>query len=484
MSRCVAGVLCMVLISLVDAAQAQEFFRQQTVVRVPTEATSVTLIQALPVGKRGSETSGRPEFSTQTLTPNKGSVEVRVSPEPLWIVEGELPDQPGLTADASPFGFHPAQAPGVGFDYAKEIGVHWHRPRFYFMWVLGQPDLDSDRYLWEEFDRDVRAVPPGMRQMRNLCVCPDAMIEVPGRPPMVTVKRPRIDVSRHVEGTTYRPSDVAKYQRWVRAVVERYDGDGVDDMPGLETPIKHWQVDNEPPRRREGYVDLVRITSQAVKKADPTAKVLIGGLDIPFDDHRQRIYEHEQLPLLQELHGRDIDILDLHWFGHLDEWRRLPKAIERVRRDLTACGFKETAIWFTEVGTYSGKPQSRQGHSLPFQSERQQAVEMLTRHVTALGEEVEKVFWAWGMMEGFANVHDNDFFDNTGFVYDGIGPYDPGRGTKKIVYWAYQKMTEVLQHWDGQPPERVSLGDTVIGYRFRLATGDRAVMLLWQVQKQ
>jgi hypothetical protein len=309
------------------------------------------------------------------------------------------------------------------------------------------------------------------------------MIEVSGRPPMSTVKRRKTDVSQHVEGTTYRPKDVDKYQRWVRAVVERYDGDGIDDMPGLTAPIKHWQVDNEPPRRREGYADLVLITSQAVKQADPTAKILIGGLEIPFDDYRQRIYEQEQLPLLQELRGDGIDILDLHWFGHLDEWRGLPKAIERVHRDLRKCGFDDTAIWFTEMGTYSGSPQHRRGHPLASQSERQQAVEMVKRYVVALGEGVERLFWAWGMVEGFVNIHDNDFFDNTGFVYDGIGAGDPGPRTKKIVYWTYQKMTGLLQHWDGNPPERLDLGDAVVGYRFHLdVEPDRAVLVLWQRQ--
>ena len=29
-------------------------------------------------------------------------------------------------------------------------------------------------------------------------------------------------------------------------VVERYDGDGLDDMPGFEYPIRHWEIGNEP----------------------------------------------------------------------------------------------------------------------------------------------------------------------------------------------------------------------------------------------
>lgn len=48
--------------------------------------------------------------------------------------------------------------------------------------------------------------------------------------------------------TEYRcnPKHWKKYRQWVRAVVERYDGDGVDDMPGLTRAIRHWEVSNEP----------------------------------------------------------------------------------------------------------------------------------------------------------------------------------------------------------------------------------------------
>jgi hypothetical protein len=475
-----AGLLGFVVFGILPSTQAQEAPALGTLIQLPASASNVTVVHALPEDQRGADITGRPQFQTQAIAAKDGRVEITVSPEPVWIIEGELPAQPSVSANRSPFGFHPALAPGSGFDFAEEIGVRWHRPGLYLMWVLGQPNVSEGSYVWELFDRDVRAVPPGMRQMRNLCVCHDNMVQIPGRPLLEAVKRPQIDVSQHVEGTTYRPKDVAKYQRWVRAVVERYDGDGVDDVPGLTAPVKFWQVDNEPPRRRVGYAELVRITSQAVKEADSTARVLIGGLEIPFDDYRQRIYEQEQLPILQELRDKGIDILDLHWFGHLGESRKLPKALERVRRDLKQCGFENTAIWFTETGTYNGTPRHHQGHPLPFQSERQQAAEVVKRHVVALSEGVEKLFWAWGMIEGFVNVQDNDYFDNTGFVYDGIGPDDPGRGTKKVAYWTYQKMTGLLQHWDGKPPEKLPLGERVVGYRFRTAGANRAIAVVWQ----
>jgi hypothetical protein len=43
-----------------------------------------------------------------------------VSSEPVWIIEGELPARASVSVDASPFGFHPALAPGVGFGTLKK----------------------------------------------------------------------------------------------------------------------------------------------------------------------------------------------------------------------------------------------------------------------------------------------------------------------------------------------------------------------------
>ncbi|RJQ31855.1 MAG: hypothetical protein C4562_05290 [Actinobacteria bacterium] len=87
------------------------------------------------------------------------------------------------------------------------------------------------------------------------------------------------------------PGDWQAYEKWVKVVVERYDGDGKQDMPGLEIPVKYWEVMNEPdldspepdPRLdfytedATAYASLLIKTSKAIKSADPDAKVLIAG---------------------------------------------------------------------------------------------------------------------------------------------------------------------------------------------------------------
>jgi hypothetical protein len=91
------------------------------------------------------------------------------------------------------------------------------------------------------------------------------------------------------------PDKEDDWQNFVRAVVERYDGDGVNDMPGLTVPIQFYIMtgeikfdksglgDNEDPPFWADTIDnllrLHRLTYQAVRQADPTgfSKVVSSG---------------------------------------------------------------------------------------------------------------------------------------------------------------------------------------------------------------
>lgn len=92
------------------------------------------------------------------------------------------------------------------------------------------------------------------------------------------------------------PSDWSAYGEWVKAVVERYDGDGNGDMQGLKMPVKYWEVMNEPDLQYQSnlpagetdrlnfykqgpaeYATLLVETSKAIRSADPEAKILIAG---------------------------------------------------------------------------------------------------------------------------------------------------------------------------------------------------------------
>ena len=464
--------------------QREKYTQKKIVPRVisfNTKASKVEITNSLPKSQKGSEIKNRPYFNTIVVNSENGIVKVELTDKPVWIIEGDLPQTKKLEPADSPFGFHPASVNNRDYRYAQDIGVVWDRGGLYLMWVLVQPDITKS-YNWQRFDEYFRILPYGMMPFKNITVAHDGMVDVPDRRRRPGRKRlKQVDVSNHLEGTSYRPKDKDAYSAWVMAAVERYDGDGIDDMPGLHTPAKYWQVDNEPPRLREGYTDLVLITSKAIKEADPQAKVLIGGLQLPCGEERKiRNYYRTQAPLLKELNGRAIDIVDFHWFGLAGEWKMLPEAMRIVKDDLKKYGFHNTPIWFTEMGTYSGKPSVRRRENLPLQSEREQASEMIKRYAVALSEGVEKIFWAWGMKEGFRSINDNDFFDNTGFIYDGTGPNDPGNGTKKIIYYTHKKMTQLLQYWDGNVPEKIEFGKNIFAYRFRFnSLEDVGIIVAW-----
>ena len=87
------------------------------------------------------------------------------------------------------------------------------------------------------------------------------------------------------------PTDLGQWQAFVSKVVERYDLDGRDDMPGLRAPVRFYQAANEwesDSNRSGGWVgsggDLVAYVNaahDAAKAADPDIIFVLGGTRRP-----------------------------------------------------------------------------------------------------------------------------------------------------------------------------------------------------------
>lgn len=154
------------------------------------------------------------------------------------------------------------------------------------------------------------------------------------------------------------------YQRFVRDVVERYDGDGVDDAPG-DIRITHWQVGNETPpfaQRADGaatYAEWFTVTAEAVRQADPTAKlVLVGSTDSRTVDplHRDVI---ERLAAA----GVRFDAIDVHHWGSAAEVTLASAPAYRAL--LEGRGLDDVELWSTEHGTHVGSPSPPAGTCTP-----------------------------------------------------------------------------------------------------------------------
>ena len=120
------------------------------------------------------------------------------------------------------------------------------------------------------------------------------------------------------------------------------------------------------------------------------------------------------------------------------------------------------------MGSYSGKPSSLRDRSFDYQSESDMANDIFRKLLHPLSYGVSKIFPAFGMVEDFAEIGDNDYFDNTGFIYDGLGKYDKGRGFRKLAFWTYKLISENFGLVDLSKVTTIKDADNVKVIRFEV----------------
>ena len=393
------------------------------------------------------------------------------------------------TVNESPFGFHPGNA--ENYSYIKDLGAKWSREGYYLVWDW----IDSGRNGNYKFTQaETPAVPDSSIQSQKINY--DAQwLRVPENIRVVANICPFIinPINKAI-GFKNETNELETYQNFVEKAVERYDGDndygcalsspdcykqGDNQYPSAETikvfqknPIKYWQVCNQVTEISSSRNDYVSIfasvqekTYKSVKRADSSANVLIAG------DSSKELYPE----VFNKLGGKYIDIIDFHRFGN----NYNPKEdFDYIKSSLRSAGFDTSKLkfWMTETGTYSGDPSSDANKNLPYMSEKNQAGTLVKIYVSALSYGIDKIFWAWNIVEGFSR--DGGIFDYTGLVYDGcdfvsgkyqcgsnIG-YDKGRGVKKLAYYTYKKMVEILEGSDWSNIQTVQEKDGVYVYKF------------------
>lgn len=173
----------------------------------------------------------------------------------------------------------------------------------------------------------------------------------------------------HVADYWCPPADLNDFADYVRKVVERYDGDGIDDAPGSPR-IAAWQIWNEPnawetwPGTPAEYGALLVAGYQAVKQADPTALVVTGGLYV-FDGgwndgrgHRDGLAFFQDAINAVPQAWNSFDALAIHPYmpdvapdqanivARVSLWGR----INTARQWLDARGGRDRPLWISEIG--------------------------------------------------------------------------------------------------------------------------------------
>lgn len=156
----------------------------------------------------------------------------------------------------------------------------------------------------------------------------------------------------------YPPASLDEWASYVRSTVTRY-----------RSVIHHWEVWNEPDLGGTAvpcngfwcgtaaqYAQLLHVTYDAIKEADPAASVLLGGLSLSTADGYRfgsEILNDRQYPA-----ARSFDIMNVHVYGSQQEAMRRMSGIQAA---LAAAGVPNRPIWITELGLLERSREAERG---------------------------------------------------------------------------------------------------------------------------
>jgi hypothetical protein len=131
----------------------------------------------------------------------------------------------------------------------EETGATWLRPNFgYFVWGVMQKDENAS-IDFSKTDELVRnAQEHGLHLSVTLFPFADWDQKTNGNNCKVSVNDEMLPKSKGgftTPGLPYyrcNPNNWAAYEKWLVAVIKRYDGDGKEDMKGLQFPVLHYEI--------------------------------------------------------------------------------------------------------------------------------------------------------------------------------------------------------------------------------------------------
>lgn len=139
------------------------------------------------------------------------------------------------------------------------------------------------------------------------------------------------------------PRDIDAYVNYVYEVVRRYP------------EVRYWQIWNEPnnpifwqPRpSASAYARMLKASFAAVKRANPNAQVVIGGISLMDTDYISKLYAAGA--------RNSFDIMAVHPYS--PEQRPgdyIPQEFLKLKKVMDRYGDRETPVWITEIGWFTG----------------------------------------------------------------------------------------------------------------------------------
>jgi len=109
-----------------------------------------------------------------------------------------------------------------------------------------------------------------------------------------------------------KPCSMENYKIFLSALIDRYDGDGTNDMPGLTKPIVYWEVMNEPEFKmffkgtEDEFVEIFNFSSKLIKSKQKDAVIIMAGAAGMFPESKK--FWRSALPKIKD----HFDIANMH----------------------------------------------------------------------------------------------------------------------------------------------------------------------------
>ncbi|MBU1634629.1 carboxypeptidase regulatory-like domain-containing protein [bacterium] len=301
----------------------------------------------------------------------------------------------------------------------ENLATHWTRSNTQLIWELIEPDLDGN-YNW-----DIITNPDGV--ITNVYDSP-AGVNMLGC----------IHVGEGPDGFRNPLEHPTAWQNFLKAAVERYNGDGDNDINEF-VHLKYWQIGNEifpltnADVSPEQYAQIVSISEQAIHTVDPAAKICLIAPTQGFSIDtflQQTIIELSNLQV-------EFDVLDIHHWGKADNYKMT--AVPMYRTFLNDYGCNNVEIWSCEHGTWCYQPDNE-----PFQTKDEQSESLIKRYLWNFANGLDKLFWN-NLMEwhGFKD-NPGSIFNSQGLIGDGSFCSEPTEELNHLrkSYFCYKKLAE------------------------------------------
>ncbi len=182
-----------------------------------------------------------------------------------------------------------------------------------------------------------------------------------------------------------------QFERWISATVERYDGDGREDMPGLRRPVRWFEIGTEfstyEPEPTTDYLDLLRRAAASARAASPEVRLMhaafltttVFAKDPPAAQY-ERAFEaaparimHKKLADIRRVldHPEWFDAANIHALGEPEEiepmcrWLRWEMARRKYDRPIIISDTMVNPLIAWGPATRSGDDPARLGLLIP-----------------------------------------------------------------------------------------------------------------------